>query len=170
MLKYTVIPLVIACSSAVFADHRGNSVSHTQYARVTHVQAIYERVAFSAPVEQCWQETVSHERSSSSAPIFGAIIGGALGNELGHHKSNKRVGTVVGAVLGATVAADISRNRSGSHYETVDRCEVQQRQEWRDEIVGYDVSYRYQGEIYHTRLPYNPGREIEIEVNVTPRG
>ncbi|WP_269619033.1 glycine zipper 2TM domain-containing protein [Zhongshania sp. BJYM1] len=169
MFKYAVIPLIIACSSAALADHRGNSYSSTQFARVTNVQPIYERVSYSNPVEECWQETVTHQRSSS-APIFGAIIGGALGNELGHHKSNKRVGTVVGAVLGATVAADISRQRNTGHYETVDRCEVQHRQEWRDEVVGYNVSYRYQGEIYHTRLPYNPGREIEIEVNVTPRG
>jgi uncharacterized protein YcfJ len=169
MLKHAILPLVLACSSATFADHRGGSFSHTQYARVTHVQPIYERIAFNTPVEQCWQETVSRQRNSS-VPVFGAIIGGALGNELGHRKSNKRVGTVVGAVLGATVAADISRQRSSGHHETVNRCEVQQRQEWRDEVVGYDVSYRYQGEIYHTRLPYNPGKEIEIEVNVTPRG
>lgn len=169
MFKYAVIPLIIFCSSATLADHRSNSFSSRQYARVTHVQPIYERISYSSPVEECWQETVSRQRSNS-APVFGAIIGGALGNELGHHKSNKRVGTVVGAVLGATVAADISRQHNTGHYETVDRCEVQHRQEWRDEVVGYNVSYRYQGEIYHTRLPYNPGREIEIEVNVTPRG
>lgn len=169
MFQYRIIPLIFACASPVFADHRSNSVKHTQYARVTQVQAVYERVAFNAPIEQCWEETVSHH-GSSSAPIFGAIIGGALGNELGHHKSNKRVGTVVGAVLGATVASDISRRRGSNHYETIERCEIQQHREWRDEVVGYDVSYRYQGEIYHTRLPYNPGKEIEIEVKVTPRG
>ena len=170
MLKHAVIPLVLTFSTSVFADHRGHTVSHRQYAKVTHVQAIYERVGFTRPAEHCWQETVVDDRSSSSVPILGAIIGGALGNELGHNKSNKRVGAVVGAVLGATVASDVSRGRGGSHYETVDRCETQHHQEWRDEVVGYDVSYRYQGEIYHTRLPYNPGREIEIEVNITPRG
>ncbi|WP_339674652.1 glycine zipper 2TM domain-containing protein [uncultured Zhongshania sp.] len=170
MFKHTVIPLILVCSTSVLADHRRDSVRHTQYAQVTHVQAIYERISYTRPTEQCWrEEAVVHERSSS-APIFGAIIGGALGNELGHHKSNKRVGAVVGAVLGATVAADVSRGRGGSHYETIDRCETQHHQEWREEVVGYDVSYRYQGEIYHTRLPYNPGREIEIEVNITPRG
>jgi uncharacterized protein YcfJ len=169
MLKYRVIPLIFAYSSPGFADHRSNSVTHTQYTRVTQVQAVYERVAFNAPVEQCWEENVSHHRSRS-APIFGAIIGGALGNEIGRHKSNKRVAAVVGAALGATVAADISRRRGSSHHETVKRCEIQHHREWRDELVGYDVSYRYQGEIYHTRLPYNPGKEIEIEVKVTPRG
>lgn len=170
MLKYIIIPLAITCSSVTFADHRGGrTISHTQFARVTNVQAIYERVAFNSPVEHCWQETVAYQKSSS-APVFGAIIGGALGNELGHHKSNKRVGAVVGAVLGATIATDISRQRGGQQYQTVERCEIQPRQQWREEIVAYDVSYRYQDEIYHTRMPYNPGREIEIEVNVTPRG
>ncbi|MEX1669533.1 glycine zipper 2TM domain-containing protein [Zhongshania guokunii] len=171
MLKYSVIPLLIACSSVAVADHRHYSHSTTRLAWVTQATPIYERVSYSAPQEHCWQETVAYEeRRSNSAPIIGAILGGALGNELGHHKSNKRVGTVVGAVLGATVATDISHRRSGSHYETVNRCEIQERREWREEIVGYNVSYRYQGEIYHTRLPYNPGKQIEIDVNVTPRG
>ncbi|GAA4083432.1 glycine zipper 2TM domain-containing protein [Zhongshania borealis] len=170
MLKYSVIPLFLVCSVVVHADHRNYSHNTTHLAWVTQVTPIYERIAYSAPREQCWQETVAYERHSSTAPILGAILGGALGNEIGHHKSNKRVGTLVGAVLGASVATDISRQRGDRHYKTVDRCEVHDHRMWRDEIVAYNVSYRYQGEIYHTRLPYNPGKQIEIEVNVTPRG
>jgi uncharacterized protein YcfJ len=170
MLKYSVIPLLALCSAVAQADHRHYSHSTTRLAWVTQVSPIYERISYSVPREQCWQESVSYEHRSNTAPILGAIIGGALGNELGHHKSNKRVGTVIGAVLGASVGSDISRRHQGHHYETVDRCEIQNRHEWREEIVGYNVSYRYQGEIYHTRLPYNPGKQIEIEVNVTPRG
>ena len=170
MIKYSVIPLLLIGSTLAHADHRHYSHSTTRLAWVTQATPIYQRVVYSVPSEQCWQETVAYEHHSNTAPILGAILGGALGNELGHHKSNKRVGTVVGAVLGASVASDISRQRGGQHYQTVDRCEIQDRREWREEIVGYNVSYRYQGEIYHTRLPYNPGRQIEIDVNVTPRG
>ncbi|MFT5889237.1 MAG: hypothetical protein ACI9BO_002063 [Zhongshania sp.] len=170
MLKYSVILILITCPAMTYADHRHNSYSSTRYARVTHISPVYERISYTVPSEHCRQETEVRQHRSNAAPILGAILGGALGNELGHHKSNKRVGTIVGAVLGATVATDIAISRSGTHYQTVDRCEIENREEWREEIVGYNVSYRYQGVIFHTRLPYNPGKHIEIEVNVRPRG
>jgi uncharacterized protein YcfJ len=39
---------------------------------------------------------------------------------------------------------------------------------FRDQIVGYDVTYKYQGRTLHTRLPYNPGSTLSIAVSVTP--
>ncbi|MFQ3200775.1 MAG: hypothetical protein ACI9SK_001502 [Zhongshania sp.] len=75
----------------------------------------------------------------------------------------------MGAILRATVPAEISRQGGPNRYETFKHCEIQQHREWRDEVAGYDVSYHYRDEIYHSRLPYNPGKEIEIEAKVTPR-
>ena len=169
MFKRIGVSFLLLSSSLAIADRDYRGV---QYARVTEVTPVYQRIAYTVPEEQCWQEEVAvGGHRSATGPILGAIIGGALGNELGHRKSNKRVGVAVGAALGASLGNDIARNRStGGHYELRERCAVSHREAWRDEVVGYDVRYRFQGEIYETRLPYNPGKEIEIEVNHRPLG
>ncbi len=39
-----------------------------------------------------------------------------------------------------------------------------------ERIDGYDVVYRYRGQKYATRLPYDPGRELRVRVDVRPAG
>ena len=39
---------------------------------------------------------------------------------------------------------------------------------YEEHIAGYDVTYRYQGRLYHTRTDYDPGRRIRVRVEVTP--
>lgn len=165
MRKYIFGYLLIA-SSAV-AEHDS---SRNVYAKVTHVEPIYEQVAYHQPRERCWEQTVAHRRGGTTAPILGAIIGGALGNELGHHKSNKKVGAFVGAALGASIAADVARRQQRTDYHVEQHCEIVDDTEYRQEVVGYHVTYRYHGAIYHTRLPYHPGERIRVRVEVTPLG
>ena len=35
-------------------------------------------------------------------------------------------------------------------------------------IAAYDVEYRYRGDVYTSRLNYDPGDRIRVKVNVTP--
>jgi uncharacterized protein YcfJ len=37
-----------------------------------------------------------------------------------------------------------------------------------ERIDGYHVTYRYKGEIFTTRLPYDPGDRLKVQVSVTP--
>ena len=67
MLKYSVIPLLALCSAVAQADHRHYSHSTTRLAWVTQVSPIYERISYSVPREQCWQESVSYEHRSNTA-------------------------------------------------------------------------------------------------------
>ena len=40
---------------------------------------------------------------------------------------------------------------------------------WEEEqIIGYDVVYRYNGRKYQSRLPYEPGKRLKIRVQVLP--
>jgi uncharacterized protein YcfJ len=34
--------------------------------------------------------------------------------------------------------------------------------------MGYDVEYRYRGEVYVSRLNYDPGERLRVRVSVTP--
>ena len=38
----------------------------------------------------------------------------------------------------------------------------------RERIVGYDVRYQYNGREFRTRMPYDPGQEMPVNVEVRP--
>jgi uncharacterized protein YcfJ len=48
------------------------------------------------------------------------------------------------------------------HCETVDRYEQQQQ------LVGYRVKYRYEGQTYYTQTTEHPGKHIPVRVDVYP--
>jgi uncharacterized protein YcfJ len=105
---------------------------------------------------------------SYTAPIAGAIIGGALGNAVGHHKRNKQVGAVVGALLGGSIGADIARHRARPGYREREVCDVRYDERREAQLAGYDVTYRYAGSEFMTRMDRRPGAHIPVRVHVSP--
>ena len=81
-----------------------------------------------------------------------------------------RVDAVAGALLGASIAKDVNRKRHEGQYEGTERevCRTVYRTERAQEIIGYDVSYSYNGSVYTSRMDYDPGNTIRLRVNVTP--
>jgi len=145
-------------------------------AAVVESRAIYELVEISTPQEQCWEEeTVVDRRSSdnrSNTPlVVSTILGGAIGNAVGHGSSNRRVGAVLGAVLGHSIGRDIMRRNerpSSREYQTVQRCETVYQQHEEERLVGYQVTYLYNGEEYSVRTNTDPGDEIRVRVSFQP--
>lgn len=146
----------------------------TAYADVLDVRPVYGTVRHVTPVEHCRIERrpVRQRDNSATGPILGAIIGGAVGNALGHKKRNRQVGAVVGAALGGSVGYDLSRRRHGhgAVYREREVCDVVDEHVSRERLLGYDVTYRYAGEQYTTRLLEHPGDRIPVRVRVTPLG
>jgi uncharacterized protein YcfJ len=59
-------------------------------------------------------------------------------------------------------------DHGGEYDSTQTRCrEVNSVTEQR-RIVGYDVEYRYRGEVYTSRLNYDPGERLRVRVQVQP--
>ena len=172
LLCYCVTGMLVVASSV--ASARRSYDEEFDYARVTRVEPIYESVSYDAPREECWDEQVPVRSSgprSYTAPILGAILGGAIGNALGHHDVNKKVGTVAGAALGASVGRDISYRNSGEErvsYQDRRVCETVAESAYRDEVVAYRVFYRYNGRNFVTRMPYDPGSRLRVNVDVQP--
>lgn len=176
-------------SSSAFATYKRGS-GFVDYANVTDVQPVYETVVKTVPVERCWNERVKpdyhrahghHRRNNSATPaLLGAIIGGALGNELGHRKRNKQFGVAIGGILGASIGQDIGRQQaaerghygearhSANHYRVVERCGVEHERYEEQELVGYEVSYRYRGNHYSTVTDNHPGDKLKVHINVLP--
>jgi uncharacterized protein YcfJ len=138
------------------------------------IQAVPVRQQVRIPVEErnCWDEEVYHEvaaRRSATPRIFGAILGGVIGNQFGGG-SGRDLMTVAGAALGSSVAADQQRKQNPDRYyaTTQRRCSTGTRWQTEERIIGWDVTYEYQGEVYQARLQDAPGDRIRIRVAVTP--
>ncbi len=44
-------------------------------------------------------------------------------------------------------------------------CRITLATQYEERIDGYDVTYRYNGKVYQTRMPYDPGRRVPVRVD-----
>lgn len=162
--------------SEVYADPHGIhpaarapvDVEHVNYAyaQVLNVSPVYQDVRVSQPVEQCDDyERVERVRpQGAGGTVLGALIGGALGNQIGSG-SGRRAATVAGAVVGGAIGHEAGTERRVS---TETRCHVVEEYTYQPQVVGYDVEYRYRGEVFVSRLDHDPGDRLRIRVAVAP--
>ena len=143
----------------------------------------YDERRVRSPVRQEYYNE-SRQKSGAGA-VLGAIVGGVIGHQFGHSSGGRDRGTAAGAVIGGFIGNDIERSNNGydrydngyrraSAYDVervpvtrdVQRCNTVSA--YRDEISAYDVRYNYNGREYVTRLSYDPGPTIPINVDVRP--
>jgi len=174
---------------AAFGCAAGVSVAQVQgygdVAKVVSATPVYDRVTESrrdCRVEQVNGYTERREVTGGSAPsgagaVVGAIIGGVIGHQFGGSSAGRDHGTAAGAVVGGLVGNQVEKeNSSGGPPETVvertpvtrevERCRY--IPETRDKVVGYDVTYQYNGHEFQARMPYDPGPEMPVNVDVRP--
>jgi uncharacterized protein YcfJ len=139
--------------------------SFTQWAPVMRVTPVYTQRT--APQQQCWVERVTSDEyvDQRGVPLDLAadgISGGVLGGE-------RRV-VVSGAFSGTAVGDAIDLERAGVTVapvtRDVERCRTVQSVT--DVVTGYDVTYRYQNRDVTTRMAYDPGRQVQVRVDVAP--
>ena len=150
------------------------------FARVVNVEPIVHRVRVSTPSQECWnEERPVYGRSSGTvarSTLVGGLIGAAIGHQIGFHAGYRDPGAVIGAsIIGATIGNSIGESRAerrGEYdpvgYEPVQKCSVNYHDEWQDQVDGYRVTYVYNGREYTTRMPYDPGPRIRVNVDVSP--
>lgn len=165
--------LVAALGFAPLSGTAAENVSYA-YADVLRVDPVYETVRYREPREECFdQPVVVRERSggsNGSGAVVGAIIGGVLGNQVGSGDGRKAA-TAAGAIIGGAIGADNDRRNRGveREYESRERrCRVVEVDRQEDRIAGYDVEYRLKGEVYFSRLAYDPGNKLRVRVAVSP--
>ena len=150
-----------------------------EYARVVDVDPIVTRVRVSAPEQQCWNEDRPVYRGSGTvarSTIVGGLIGAAVGQRIGVHTGVHDPGTVIaGSLIGAAIGNSIGEDRAARRgeyepvaYQSVQRCQVSYRDQWEERIDGYRVTYEYHGRRYTTRMPYDPGSRVRVDVDVRP--
>lgn len=58
--------------------------------------------------------------------------------------------------------------QNSRQYQTVQRCETVYQQHEEERLVGYQVTYLYNGEEFSVRTESDPGEEIRLRVSVQP--
>ncbi len=158
------------------------------YARVLSSEPITRRVRVTEPRRECYEETRYDEprdyRGSSPRPaagsmILGGIIGAAIGNQIGRG-DGRRAATAAGALIGAAIGHDNAERGSRSYSErdryvddrptTVQHCDVRYDESWEERVEAYLVTYEYNGRRYTTRMSYDPGPQLRVNVAVRPDG
>jgi uncharacterized protein YcfJ len=169
----------------------------SDFARVIDVEPMKRRIRVTEPRRECFEETRydnagyddrrgSYYRDSSRPAagqmILGGLLGAAIGNQFGRG-DGRRAATVAGALIGTAIGHDAShapgqadrygyggdsRRYSDSRPYTVQRCDVRYDERWEERIEGYHVTYEYNGRRFETNLPYDPGPQLRVRVNVRP--
>ena len=178
MLQLKSIYRATAASAIVLltaANSFANSAdSYLDQAVVISANPVYQTVEINSPTEQCWNEKVhvgNNVTRSHTPVILGTIIGAAIGNKFSKGRG-RDIATVAGAVLGGSVGRDVNMNkphhntRAQTRYER--RCETVDRYHTQQQISGYDVSYRYKGNVYNTHTLQHPGNRMTVSVSVVP--
>jgi uncharacterized protein YcfJ len=170
----------LAAVSLLTALSAQAAAAQYDYARVISSEPIIRYVTVNTPVRECWQETeyYSVERpvpGSGVHTLVGAVVGGVIGHQFGSGRGNDAA-TVAGTIIGAAIGNDSAKRRYGASYSSteyarpVERCETRMTSHQEERIDGYRVVYKYHGQKYETRMPYDPGREIRVRVDIRPAG
>jgi uncharacterized protein YcfJ len=191
-LKNTILGAAILAAIGAAAP----ALAQTTYgdvARVLSATPIAERA--SVPQRDCRPEPVTSydERRYREAyreprepagigagTLLGAIAGGVIGHQFGGSTAGRDHGTVAGALIGGLVGNAAERDADAGYRTAsrevyaergpvtreVERCDTVSQSVER--IVGYDVRYEYNGREFRTRLPYDPGPQMPVNVEVRP--
>ena len=132
--------------------------------RVLSATPITQQVA--VPQQVCGNETIYNgaRPTTGGGAVLGAIAGGAAGNAIGSG-GGRAAATALGVIGGALLGNQIESGRPG--YQNVQRCTTETYYDQR--VIGYDVTYEYNGRRYTRRMDYNPGERVRVRVDVSPQ-
>jgi uncharacterized protein YcfJ len=173
VLVSTAIALLLAGTQASAQDRsygRDADNAKVAWADVLRVDPIYDRVQTSNPRQECDEVPVERRvdnGNNAAGTVLGAIVGGVLGSTVGKG-DGRRAATVAGAVVGGAVGNNAARGDNRYYSDTERHCRTVQDVAEERRIVAYDVQYRYRGDVYMSRLSYDPGDRLRVRVSVEP--
>lgn len=146
--------LAAACSTALA----------TEYGTVISTTAVTAQVA--VPQQQCTeQQALVQPRTSGGGALLGALVGGVVGHGIGDGLG-RAAATGLGAVAGSVVGDRVEAANTPAQAVPVRSCQTLTSYENR--VIGYDVTYEYNGQRYLTRVAQDPGPRIALNVTVAP--
>jgi len=152
-IPFAIAALAAGCGAAQAAE-LGQVVSSTP---------VLMQVA--VPQQQCSEQQAQLQQPPSGAgALIGALVGGAVGSNLGSG-FGRAAATGLGVVAGSVIGNNVEAANTPPVATTLRNCRTVTGYENR--VVGYDVSYDYNGQRYTSRLAQAPaGDKIELNVGV----
>jgi uncharacterized protein YcfJ len=167
--KLWLIFSILFGATTLVAEEGPFSTVTYQYGTVLSVKPIIEVVKEYQPTKVCYEQPTVKSKSTSDskgAQIVGGIVGAVIGSKLGRKDSTKVLGATAGAIIGSSIGkeAAAASNKPTSGIE----CRIENKLREFERQAGYRVVYLYQGEQFATELPYDPGNEIKLRVEIAP--
>ncbi|TAM20240.1 MAG: glycine zipper 2TM domain-containing protein [Rhodanobacter sp.] len=157
-----------AGAAGTSAAQQAAANSGPQYAKVVSVTPVRKTV--NNPHQVCRDVVVNHtappkDQHRIAGTAIGAVAGGLLGHLVGGGKG-KTLATVAGAVGGGYAGNRIeAAHQHGTVTSTTEReCNTVNNSSTK--IVGYDVTYQYNGVTRSTRMDHDPGDRVEVQQGV----
>ena len=166
MMNKSILATVMMALPFLVAANRYNN-GNINYGRVVDVEPIYRTVSIPEERQICDRRhdnrynNQSHRNGNQAGrAILGGIIGGAIGNRFGKGRG-RDASTALGVLIGAGVGANKGHNHNNRR-----NCYIETNYRNEDRFMGYDVTYSYNGNLYHTQMQDHPGDRVKIRVNV----
>jgi len=141
------------------------------YARVIRVERLgsygrdYSRQCYDN--RERYGNQYGNQSGINEGAVIGAIAGGAIGNQLANGNS-RTAATVTGALIGGLIGQSVDRNNRGEY----ERHYVQCRSDYgynQGRNSNYRVTYRYRDRLYSTIMPYHPGNNVRVRIDMRPQ-
>lgn len=151
--------------TAISATAGYRMMNSDNYADVLAAAPVVKTV--SVPREECRDQIVSVQHptkdpSQVAGTVAGAVIGGLVGSKIGDG-DGKKVATVGGAIAGGYSGKKVQEGMQERNVDQVNQRVCETIQDSRQEQVGYDVTYRLDGQEQTVRMNNDPGSRIRIE-------
>jgi len=165
MNKIILTTLLIGLPLMASANRYNNG--NINYGQVVEVEPIYQTVSIPEERQVCDRRSNNRYNNQNrrhgnhaGRAILGGIIGGAIGNRFGRG-SGRDASTALGILIGAGAGAN-----KGQHNNNRRDCYIETHYRQEDRFMGYDVTYDYNGNLYHTQMQEHPGDRVRLRINV----
>jgi uncharacterized protein YcfJ len=134
-------------------------------ATVVAVKAVHETIV--TPQERCTDVQVNHQapvqdEKRVAGTVIGGVAGGLLGNQIGGG-NGKKLATLAGVAAGGYAGNQVQKNMQQRDVSTSTEHRCSTVNEKSQKLVGYDVTYRLDGQDATTRLQDKPGRTLLVK-------
>ena len=142
--------------------------TRSDVATVVSARPIYDRYASQGyESQECWNERTNAYDDGYYRDSNGRLYRGG--------SDSNANGTLIGALIGGAIGNNLDRNNNAYEYRdnsgVVRRCRTVVNYDGggREQIAGYEVTYRYAGHTYQAVMDYRPGRTMRVIVDVRPQ-
>lgn len=132
---------------------------------VVSVKAVTESVT--TPTERCADVQVSRQAPVQDekrvlGTVTGVLAGGLLGSQIGGG-DGKKLATIAGAAAGGYAGNQVQKNMQQRDQNTSTERRCKTVNETSKRVVGYDVTYRLDGQNLSTRMANKPGPTLMVK-------